>query len=154
MISWLRPSNRSIKATWPPGSSNTYPFSPFSHGSPCRSRVNSSRIREKSFSFFSSSLRAATHSSWETILRSIIVVLLFTLLVRDQRRGKLRAHIADHLHHGSAGECGTRARILPAKPRRIYSYKIPNVFVHVKQNLRPGFGPETGLAAHAHRDLM
>ena len=61
-----RPSNRSSRLTVPSGPSNVYGLSMRTIGSRRRSALTRSRARVSSFSFASSSLRAASHSSRDT----------------------------------------------------------------------------------------
>src|SRR5919106_1462424 len=72
-ISCRRPWNRSSRLTWPSGPSNAYSFSTAIHGIRRRSAASASRARVSSFSFTSSSSRAACHSWGETIVGVFMV---------------------------------------------------------------------------------
>src|SRR5580692_11897677 len=77
-MSWLLPSNRSARVFLPPGESKTYFFSTFTQGSWRRSAASASRSRVSCFSLASSFLRAASHSSRDTIFGfSITLVDIF-----------------------------------------------------------------------------
>src|SRR5712675_66002 len=80
-INWLRPSKRSASVFLPPGASNTYSLSTFTHGSCRRSALTASRCFVRFFSLASSSLRAAIHSSRDTTFGLSIVLLLVTPLL-------------------------------------------------------------------------
>src|SRR6202051_1360966 len=81
-INWLRPSNRSAKVSLPPGPSNTYLFSPRSHGNSRRCRLISSRGAVNSFSFANNCLRAATHCAGDvTFGFSILLVAGVAMVV-------------------------------------------------------------------------
>ena len=66
-ISWRRPSNRSSRLALPFGPSNSYSLSTASHGIRRRSAASASRARVNAFSLTSSSCRADSHSSGDTI---------------------------------------------------------------------------------------
>src|ERR1700731_2288124 len=66
-MSWLLFSKSSANVSLPFGPSKTYFFSTSSHGNSRRFRLNSSRIRENSFSLVRNAVRALIHSSCETI---------------------------------------------------------------------------------------
>src|SRR5260370_20746092 len=77
-MSWLLPPNRSASVSLPFGPSKTYFFSTFSQGSSRRCRLSSSRTRENSFSFFNSSLRAASHAAGGTTFGCSIALVAMT----------------------------------------------------------------------------
>src|SRR5580692_3222155 len=77
-MSWLLPSNRSARVFLPPGESKTYFLSTLTQGSWRRSAARASRSRVSRFSLASSFLRAASHSSRDTIFGpSIMLVDIF-----------------------------------------------------------------------------
>src|SRR5215472_17649337 len=77
MINCRRPSNRSSRLTLLLGPSNSYFFSTAIHGIRRRSAASASRERVKAFSFTSSSFRAASHSSSDTIGGVFIAICPF-----------------------------------------------------------------------------
>src|SRR5271168_821708 len=78
-MSWLLPSKRSARVFLPPGESKTYFFSTLTQGSWRRSAAIASRSRVSRFSLTSSFLRAASHSSRDTIFGfSILLVDIVT----------------------------------------------------------------------------
>src|ERR1700733_43281 len=72
-MSWLLPPNSSASVCLPFAVSNTYFFSTFSHGNSRRFLLSASRALVNAFSSARCALRAAIHSSWETILCGCIV---------------------------------------------------------------------------------
>src|SRR5262249_54113737 len=66
-MSWLLPAKSSASVSAPSGPSKVYRFSTRSHGSSWRCALSSSRSRVNSFSRARCSLRAASHSSRDTI---------------------------------------------------------------------------------------
>src|SRR5579864_3973760 len=80
-MSWLRPSNRSARVSFPCAPSNTYCFSTFSQGSSRRCRLSSSRNLVNSFSLRRNSLRAATHSAGDTTFAGIFSIVAVVMIV-------------------------------------------------------------------------
>src|ERR1700728_4131618 len=77
-MSWLLPSNRSARVFLPAGESKTYFFAPFTQGSCRLSAAGASRSRVSCFSLANSFLRAASHSSRDTIFGfSVTLVDIF-----------------------------------------------------------------------------
>src|SRR5216684_3476284 len=77
MRSCERPRKRSASEALPSSVSNRYCLSIRTHGSSCRRRASSSLRRVSSFSSFSNSIRAASHSSCVPVLCVVIALLLF-----------------------------------------------------------------------------
>src|ERR1700730_8043792 len=98
MINWLRPSKRSASVFFPPGVSKEYGFSIFTHGSSRRFALNASLARVSSFSCVSNSLRAASHSAfdttrgWSVLLDSNPALLVAIAVSFDGYRTFLRAN--------------------------------------------------------------
>src|SRR5215204_2975695 len=93
-MSWEQPSNSSASVRVPSSVSKRYSFSSGTQGSSRRWRASSSPIRVCSFSRWSSSWRAACHSSRLPILCSVIRICLlfvrhFYVLFACLRRGSL-----------------------------------------------------------------
>jgi hypothetical protein len=66
----------------------------------------------------------------------------------------MRAQIGDHLEHRCPGERRTAARILPAESGGVHGDEIPDVFIHVEQDLRAGFLAKSLRSAHLSREPM
>src|SRR5258708_19877569 len=81
MRSCERPRKRSASEALPSSVSNRYCLSIRTHGSSCRRRASSSLRRVSSFSSFSSSIRAASHSSCVPVLCPVIVSLLVFVIL-------------------------------------------------------------------------
>jgi hypothetical protein len=101
-MSWLRPWKRSASVSFPFGPSNTYFFSTFSHGNSRRARLSSSRNRVNSFSFFSSSFRAATHSAGDATFACFIIGVAIVVSPLDEFNGFIPNVLWD-LAHPSPG---------------------------------------------------
>src|SRR6266851_7889107 len=99
MMSWLLPSNSSARFFLPPGESKTYFFSTLTQGSWRRSAARASRSRVSCFSLASSFLRAASHSSRDTIFGlSIVFVDILILPFRWVRQDFSCSVLARHFH--------------------------------------------------------
>src|SRR5262249_14501479 len=81
MRSCERPRKRSASEALPSSVSNRYFLSMRTHGSSCRRRASSSLRRVSSFSAWSSSNRAAVHSSRDTTLCAWVTGLFCTMII-------------------------------------------------------------------------
>src|SRR3984893_3592934 len=107
-ISWLLASNRFARVFFPLGASKVDSFSTRTHGSSRRAALTASFWRVSSFSYFSSSLRAVSHSACDTTLGCSICLLLmirspFLCVLSTRSRDMLRAKLVDSDHRQSAG---------------------------------------------------
>src|SRR6266702_1062396 len=100
-ISWRRPSNRSSRLALPLGPSNSYCFSTASHGIRRRSAANASRSRVSLFSLASRFVRAASHSSRDTICG-------FSIMLVDILISPLSGVLVYGVLHAEFPECDCR----------------------------------------------
>src|SRR5947199_3350795 len=103
MISWGRLSKMSLSVTFPLEPSKTYSLSISTIGRLRRSMLRASRVRVSSFSFCSSSRRAARHSSREAIRGRVIRFRLPRIRELIGQKGHLHARVPPQVR--GSGQC-------------------------------------------------